>query len=83
MRVEMKVDLAARNRSTQPKADAPVRRRPKAEGRLRWLALALHIEELIQSSQASSLAEVARICGVSRARVSQVFGSGAVIKKNG
>ena len=51
---------------------------PRSRDRqLRWLALALHIEDLVLSGQAASYAEIARICGVSRARVNQlVNGSG-------
>jgi hypothetical protein len=40
---------------------------------LRNLALALHIQELIASGRIKNQAEVARLCEVSRARISQVM----------
>ena len=44
----------------------------REERRLRQLALAQHIDHLVVSGQVESLADVARMCGVSRARVSQL-----------
>ena len=40
---------------------------------LRWLALAIHIEDLVLSDQIKSYADIARLCGVSRARVSRIL----------
>jgi len=77
LRVELEVDLGRRDKpaSQHDKADkADNRRLDREERRLRQLALAYHIDHLIVSGQVDSLAEVARTCGVSRARVSQLIG---------
>ena len=77
MKVEMTVDW-----NSLPKEDRadskPHRRYPKiptsrAERRLYFIALARHIEEAVDSGQFESLAQVARACKVSRARVSQIL----------
>lgn len=39
----------------------------------RWLALVLHVDELVASGQIADYAEVARRYGISRARVSQLM----------
>lgn len=84
MRVELVVNLRPEPRrpkaATKPVAD-PVARAEKQrvaceDRRLRQIALARLIEERIASGQFASLADVVRKCGVSRARVSQVMGSG-------
>ena len=77
MKVEMTVDwnsLPNEERS-DPK---PYRRYPKiptsrADRRLYFIALARHIEDLVDSGKFESLAAVARACRVSRARVSQII----------
>ena len=75
MRVELKVNLRRRDRQppSNDRADKADNRRLDREERcLRQLALAQHIDQLVVTGQVESLAEVARMCGVSRARVSQV-----------
>ena len=76
MKVEMTVDW--NSLPNEERADPKPRRKyPKipssrADRRLYFIALARHIEEAVDSGEFESLAEVARVCGVSRARVSQV-----------
>jgi hypothetical protein len=48
-------------------------RQERAARKARNLALAYHIDSLIRSGEVENLAAVARMCGVSRARVSQVM----------
>ena len=77
MRVKIEVDLRGRVRRLQSsdKANrATVRRMDREERRLRQIALAQHIDHLIVTGQVGSLAEIARMCGVSRARVSRLIG---------
>lgn len=57
-----------------PGAKAERLRRERAARRARNLALAYYIDSLIRSGEVADLAAVARMCGVSRARVSKVFG---------
>ena len=75
MRIEMTVDLVPKARRRQArKRKAQKHLIPRTRDRqLRWLALALHIEALVMSGQVKSYAEIARMCGVSRARVSIVL----------
>ena len=47
-------------------------RQQRAARKARNLALAYYIDELIRSGEVADLVAVARMCGVSRARVSQV-----------
>ena len=49
-------------------------RQERAARRARNLALAYYIDELIRSGEVKDLAAVARMCGVSRVRVSMVVG---------
>lgn len=77
MRVELVVDLGGRRapapkRPTRPVAQ-PNRLAEQRERKLRWLALALHVCELVGTGEADSYAEVARRCGVSRVRVSRLL----------
>lgn len=80
MRVELKVDLrpeprrpkAAVKPVADPVARADKQRLAREDRRLRQIALALLIEDRIASGEFASLADVARWCRVSRARVSQV-----------
>ena len=67
----MAVDFGPRARrrlAVEPKAQFPRAR----DRQLRWLALAVHIEDLVLSGQVDSYVEIARQCGVSPARVSKV-----------
>jgi len=79
MRVELQVDLRPERRpsTAKPVVDAEARaekqRLAREDRRLRQIALARLIEERIAVGQFASLADVARRCGVSRARVSQVM----------
>jgi hypothetical protein len=76
MKVEMTVDWNAL--PNEARADPkPWRRYPaiptsRAERRHYFIALGRHIEDAVDSGQFESLAAVARACGVSRARLSQV-----------
>ncbi len=78
MRVELKVDLrpTRRTAAAKPIVDAEARAEKqllaREDRRLRQIALARLIEDRIASGEFTSLADVARRCGVSRARVSQV-----------
>ena len=80
MRVELQVDLRPERRRpvAKPVVDAEARaekqRLAREDRRLRQIALARLIEDRIASGQFASLADVARRCLVSRARVSQVVG---------
>jgi hypothetical protein len=77
MRVELQVDLRAERR--RPVAKPVVNNEARAEAQrlaredrwLRRIALARLIEAKIATGEFASLADVARRCGVSRARVSQ------------
>ena len=75
MRVEIAVELGQTRR--EPKAEkhkSHATQIPRTRARqLRWLALALHIEDLVQSGQVDSYAEVSRLCGVSRVSVTSVL----------
>jgi hypothetical protein len=75
VRVELEIDLRRRDRPAplSGKAEkAEKRRLDREERRLRQIALAYHIDHLVVTDQVESLAEIARMCGLSRARVSQV-----------
>ncbi len=75
LRVEFAVQLAGRR--PEPKASPGAKRerqrQDRAARRARNLALAYWIDHLVRSGQVADLAAVARMCGVSRARVSVVF----------
>ena len=58
----------------EPGVKAERQRMDRAGRRARQLALALYIDSLIRSGEVADLAAVARMCGVSRARVSKVVG---------
>lgn len=47
-------------------------RRERAARKVRNLALAHYIDSLIRSGEVADLAAVARMCGVSRARISRI-----------
>lgn len=65
--------LAPTKTTPKPPAGAKAEqlRRDRTARKARNLALAYWIDELIRSGQVESLAAVARMCGVSRARVSK------------
>jgi len=76
VKVEMTVDWNSLPNEERPDPK-PYRRYPKiptsrTDRRLYFIALARHIEESVDSGEFESLAEVARACRVSRARVSQI-----------
>jgi len=75
MRVEIGMDFKLNQRQRKPgKSTAEGRQQSGNSNRqLRWLALALHIEDLVLSGQVASYAEIAGACGVSRARVTKVL----------
>ena len=56
-----------------PGAKAERLRQERAARKARNLALAYYIDSLIRSGEVKDLAAVARMCGVSRARVSQIM----------
>ena len=78
MRVELQINLRPERRLPAPKpvVDAKARaenqRIAREDRRLRQIALARLIEDRIASGEFASLADVARRCGVSRARVSKL-----------
>ena len=76
LRVEFKVDLGGRRPAPKPApgAKAERQRQDRAARKARNLALAYYIDSLVRSGQVADLAAVARMCGVSRARVSKVVG---------
>ncbi len=78
LRVEFKMAVAGRRPAPKPEADPTTRterrRVDRAARRARNLALAYHIDGLVRSGEVADLAAVARLCGVSRARVSKVVG---------
>ena len=55
-------------------------RQERAARRARNLALACYIDELIRSGEVADLASVARMCGVSRARVGKIVGLSGALK---
>ena len=77
LRVEFKVALGGRRPAPKPAPGAKRerQRRDRAARRARNLALAYWIDGLVRSGQVADLAAVARMCGVSRARVTAVTGS--------
>lgn len=76
LRVEFRVDLGKRPPAPKPEPGARTERQrlDRAARRARNLALAYWIEHLIRSGEVADLAAVARMCGVSRARVTAVTG---------
>ena len=85
MRLELEVDLrpvrpgAEAKPVADKKARAEVLRREREERMLRRVALARVIEGRIAAGGFVDLADAARRCGVSRARVSYVVGLGGMI----
>ena len=73
LRVEFKVPTGRRRApKPEPGAKAERQRLDRTARRARNLALAYWIDGLVRSGQVEDLAAVARMCGVSRARVSAV-----------
>lgn len=74
LRVEFKVALGNRRPEPKPEPGARAERQrvDRAARRARNLALAYWIDHLIRSGQVADLAAVARMCGISRARVTAV-----------
>lgn len=81
LRVEFRVNLGGRRPAPKPAhgAKAERHRQDRAARRARNLALAYWIDGLVRSGEVQDLASVARMCGVSRARVSKVIGLLAMI----
>ncbi len=67
MRVEFSFDPDVASKVARRETKAPVNKQA------RRLALAYHIEALIASGEMMDIAHVARVAGVSRARVSQIL----------
>jgi hypothetical protein len=86
VRVELAVELGPKRREILPEdqdhRDHKIHR--TRDRQLRWLALAFLIEDLVLNGQVESYAEIARMCNVSRARVSRVVGllGMAVVEQN-
>lgn len=74
LRVEFRVELGKRPAAPkpQPEAKAERQRRDRAVRRARNLALAHWIDHLIQVSEVTDLADAAKMCGVSRARLTAI-----------
>jgi hypothetical protein len=75
LRVEFRVELGNRRPVPKPEpgAKAEIQRVDRAARRARNLALAYWIDGLVRSGEVADLATVARMCGISRARVSAVI----------
>jgi hypothetical protein len=78
LRVEFKVAFSGRRPEPKPKPEPGVKaeglRVDRAARRARNLALAYWIDGLVRSGEVADLAGVARMCCVSRARVSKLLG---------
>jgi len=76
LRVEFRVELGNRRPAPKPAPGAKAERlrEDRAARKARNLALAHHIDGLIRNGEVADLATMARMCGVSRARVSKVAG---------
>ncbi len=76
MRVEIQVDLGNRRAKQKPPFGAQKAKQTKwtRQQRLaRLLALAHHFDHMIPTGQARDMADLARMTGVSRARISQIM----------
>ena len=74
LRVEFRLPTRTRPRpKPEPGEKAERQRQDRAVRRARNLALAYWIDSLIRSGQVEDLAEMARLCRVSRARVSKLM----------
>ena len=71
----MVVDFGGgRNKHQADRADPRPPGRPSSrEKQLYWLALSLHIEDLITTGEIEYYADVANQCGISRARLSNLL----------
>jgi len=74
LRVEFKVAVGKRKAKTTPPDKAELQRQDRAARKARNLALAYWVDGLVRSGEAEDLASIARMCRVSRARVSKVVG---------
>ena len=74
MRVDVHVELGARRGEHVRKKSHSDQKRRTRDRQLRWLALALHVEELALGDQGRSYANIAQDCGVTRARISKLLG---------
>lgn len=74
--MEFRVELTNRRPEPKPEpgAKAEQQRLDRAARRARNLALAYWIDGLIRRGEVADLASVARMCGVSRTRISAVAG---------
>ena len=68
--MEMRQGSAARETAVEPMVAEPVGRVPRIS---RLMALAIRMEGLVRTGRVKDYAELARLGGVSRARVSQVL----------
>lgn len=75
LRVEFRVELGNRRLEPKPEPGARAERQrvDREARRARNLALAYWIDHLIRSGEVADLATVAKFCGVSRVRVSNVM----------
>ena len=72
LRVEFKVAVGKRRAKPKSPDRAELQRQDRAARRARNLALAYWIDRLVRSGEVPDLAAVARMCGVSRARVTTI-----------
>jgi len=72
VKIEVNVNWANCDEAKQQQRKST--RTSHADRRLWFIAVARHCEELINTNQVDSHAEIARMCGVSRSRISQVLG---------
>lgn len=74
LRVVFRVEMGNGRPAPKPEPGATRERlrQDRAARRARSLALAYYIDDLVRSGQVTGLAEMAQICGVSRAAVSKI-----------
>lgn len=71
----MHAELGAQRRGRgDGKKPHSAQKRHTRDRQLRWLALALHVEELALGGQGRPYADIARDCSVTRARISKLLG---------
>lgn len=74
LEVKRKIPKRRRPPSATKLPPLPKQPRPKLSRQARLLALAYLFEDMLHRGEVQSMAELARICRVSRARVSQIMG---------
>ena len=73
MRVELDVDLGSGRKAPSPTRQAKPEKRNQPSQSARLIALARHLQHLLDTGQAKDLSHLASMTGVSRARISQIM----------